>query len=161
VYTFLNGGGAGKFASILGCDYRQGKAALDRFVASYPGLENLRTTQIPILARRGYFQGLDGRLVPCDSEHHMLACMLQNAEAVIMKHACILWRNKARELGLQFRQVNFVHDEFQTESFGSRENAEQLGCLQRDSIVEVGLRLGLRCPLAGNYKIGKNWLETH
>ncbi len=161
VYSFLNGAGAGKFASIFACNIEEARSALDSFVRGYPGLGRLRQDIIPQYARRGFFQGLDGRLVACDSEHHMLACMLQNAEVVMMKHANIMWRRELRGMGIGFKQVNFVHDEWQTEVRGDRAIAALIGQVQARSIRDVGERFGLKCPMAGNYTVGKNWLETH
>ena len=66
-------------------------------------------------ASRGYFDGLDGRKVQCNSEHLMLAGYLQNGEAVVMKHANVLWQKELKGLGIKYNQVDFVHDEWQTE----------------------------------------------
>jgi len=41
------------------------------------------------------------------------------------------------------------------------EQAERLGEIQRWSLEETGRGLGVFCPLAGNTKVGKTWLETH
>jgi DNA polymerase I-like protein with 3'-5' exonuclease and polymerase domains len=161
LYSFFNGAGAPKFADILGCSIAEGKKALDGFYAGYPGLEALRYETIPILARQGYFEGLDGRKVPCDSEHHMLACMLQNYEKVIMTHANILWRQELRRLRIAFKQVNSVHDEWQTEIPGCRATAGAVGLIQSRSLRATGERFGLRCPIRGNYNVGKDWHETH
>lgn len=161
LYSFFNGAGSPKFASIFGCSYQEGKKALGRLGEIYPGLRKFREEECPRLARQGYFIGLDGRIVVCDSEHHMLACMLQNAEAVIMKHACLEWRNELRKLGIPFKLVNFVHDEWQTEVRGDRAVCELVGEYQTRAIRNMGERFGLRCPLQGNYSIGKDWRETH
>ena len=161
VYSFLNGAGAGKFASIFGCDYAKAKHSLERFIGSYPGLVDFKRKIVPAYAKRGFFQGLDGRLVVCTSEHLMLAWMLQNYEAVMMKQANVWWQDELKKSGVEFRQVNFVHDEWQTEVKGGRELAEYVGQVQAKSIQRVGDYFGLKCPMAGNYTIGKNWLETH
>lgn len=161
IYAFLLGASTGKVAEILQCNTRQAKEAVDSFLAALPGLKKLKDWTIPNDARRGYFVGLDGRKVPCDSEHHMLAGYLQNGEAVIMKHANILWRTWAKKESIPFKQVNFVHDEWQTEVYGTKEQAERLGELQRLSLEQVGKDLEVFCPLAGNTSIGKSWLETH
>jgi DNA polymerase-1 len=91
----------------------------------------------------------------------MMAAVLQNYEAVIMKHANVLWRQELKKLGIRFKQVNFVHDEFQTEVYGTKDTAELAGRTQADAIRRVGEQFGIRCPLAGEYSVGKNWLETH
>ncbi len=161
IYAFLLGASTGKVAEILDCSTKDASRAIKNFLEALPGLKKLKEWVIPRDARRGYFVGLDGRKVPCDSEHHMLAGYLQNGEAVIMKRACILWRTWAKAEGIPFKQVNFVHDEWQTECYGTYEQAERLGELQRKSLEQVGKDLNVFCPLAGNTKIGKSWLETH
>lgn len=161
IYAFLLGAGDQKIAEILGVSKADGAAAKQRFIAAYPGLKRLKEDTIPGDAERGYFEGFDGRLVLCDNEHLMLAGYLQNGEACIMKHANRLWRERATEERIPFKQVNFVHDEWQTEVAGSLAVAERLAAIQRDSIKEVAQRFKLHCPFAGSSKIGKNWYETH
>ena len=91
----------------------------------------------------------------------MLSGYLQNGESIIMKRANRLWREWADAEKIFYKQVDFVHDEWQTECSGSLDMAERLGELQRESIVQVGKDLGVYCPLAGSTDIGTNWLETH
>lgn len=162
IYAFLLGAGDRKIGEILGTDTAGGKRAKADFTRAYPGLARLKEQAIPADAKRGYFTGLDGRLVKCDSEHHMLAGYLQNGEAVIMKLANTIWRKELHEhLGTAWRQVNFVHDEWQTEVFGTEEEARKAGEIQARAIVMAGEELSCYCPMAGEYKIGKNWLDTH
>ncbi len=177
IYAFLLGAGDGKLAEILGLERSEGAKRKQQFIDAYPGLARLRKEVIPRDAKRGYFQGFDGRLVACDSEHLMLAGYLQNGEACIMKHANVSWRKELDGLNLScadcsssresmdtkdlYKQVNFVHDEWQTEVRGTKDFAERVGRLQADSIKRTGESFGLRCPMAGQYVVGKNWLETH
>ena len=161
IYAFLLGASIPKVAEILQCSNKEASQAVNNFLAALPGLKKLKDWTIPNDARRGYFIGLDGRKVKCTSEHHMLAGYLQNGEAVITKHANILWRTRAKAEGIVFKQVNFVHDEWQTECYGTKEQAERLGEIQRQAIEDVGIELGVFCPLAGNTKVGKTWLQTH
>jgi DNA polymerase-1 len=160
IYAFLLGAGVGKVSDILRCSEAEARAAIDAFISHYPGLRNLKDHRIPADADRGYFIGLDGRLVACDSQHLMLAGYLQNGEAVIMKTANLLWRSKLEEEKIPFRQVNFVHDEWQVE-VQSLTHATKAGNLMVRAIEETGTILKLNCPLTGNAIIGKNWLETH
>ena len=160
IYAFLLGAGVAKIAEILGCTGDEARSAMDAFLSYYPGLRALKDHRIPADADRGYFVGLDGRLVACDSQHLMLAGYLQNGEAVIMKTANLLWRRKLEEENIPFNQVNFVHDEWQVE-VQSLTDATRSGILMVDAIVETGTILKLNCPLAGNAIIGKNWYQTH
>ena len=161
IYAFLLGAGDGKIGEILGCSKRGGAAAKKRFINAIPGLAKLKKEDIPRDAQRGHIVGFDGRLVKVDSEHKVMAAYLQTGEAVIMKHANVLWREESKRSSLAFRQVNFVHDEWQTELKGTEEEAHVLGRIQAASIERTGRSFGLRCPMAGNYTIGKNWKETH
>jgi len=161
IYAFLLGVGVQKASTILECSVEEARIAIDNFTRQYPGLEYLKKEVIPKDARRGYFIGLDGRKVLCDSEHLMLAGYLQNAEAVIMKRANILWYDQLRQEEIPFWQVNFVHDEWQTETQNYMELAERVGTVQASSIKQTGLDLKMKVDLAGSFKIGNNWKETH
>lgn len=161
IFTFLNGGGAAKVAEIFSCSAGAARDALTRFIASYPGLKKLREEQIPKDAQRGYFRGVDGRFVINDSEHHMIGFYLQNTEAVIMKTAHIEIRRRLHEKGIDFKFVNFVHDEVVTEVYGDEATAKLVGEIQAECIKWAGAEYGLRCPLGGESKIGRNWLDVH
>jgi DNA polymerase-1 len=161
IYAWLLGASASKVADILSCSTNHAKEAVNNFLTSLPELKKIKDHKIPMDAARGYFVGLDGRKVRCDSEHLMLAGYLQNGEAVVMKHANVLWRKEADLTGIRYRQVDFVHDEWQTEVLGTKEEAEEIGRIQRWSITKTGEDLGLFCPLAGSTDIGKTWAETH
>lgn len=161
IYAFLLGAGVGKVAEILGCSPVQATEAISNFIRAYPGLKHLKEYTIPRDARRGYFEGLDGRYVVCDSEHLMLAGYLQNGEATIMKHANVLWRSRLQDESIWFKQVNFVHDEWQTKTINCLTTAEKVGKVQAQAITDVGVMLNLNCPLSGSFSFGYNWLETH
>lgn len=168
IYAWVLGAAPPKLADILKCSVRDARDASEDFLEGYPGLKELKTRRIPKDAERGYFIGLDGRAVMCDSEHKMLAGYLQNGEAIVMKKANVLWRQRLTDEGISYRQVNFVHDEWQTELPDDLEVARHAAQIQAHSIAQVGQDLGLRCPLAGSTigghgreAIGHNWSETH
>ena len=56
-------------------------------------------------------------------------------------------------------QVAHIHDEIQLSV--KEDYAEQVGNMATRSIEEAGRDFDLRCPLAGEFKVGKNWAETH
>lgn len=161
IYAWILGAGIPKIASILGCSNSDASKAVSNFLASLPELDRLKKVDVVTDAARGFFVGLDGRRVPCNSKHLMLAGYLQNGEAVIMKHANILWYKQLKEQGYDFKQVNFVHDEWQTVVYGGYSKAEEVGRIQAQAIKEVGKRLKLYCELDGKAKVGRNWKETH
>ena len=159
IYSWLLGAGHERTASVLECTIPEGKEAQEKFITFYPGLKALKEKQIPQDAARGYFIGLDNRLVRCYNTHLMLAGYLQNGESVIMKTANVLWRDQLLREHIWFRQVNFVHDEWQT--LARPDEAEYVAKVQKDSIRIAGEMLNLRCPMAGSAAIGKNWEQTH
>lgn len=161
IYAWLLGAGVGKIASILGCSMPQAKKAIDNFLSSLPELKKVKTVMIPRDASRGFFIGLDGRKVPCTSDHLMLAGYLQNGEAVIMKRATLKWIVAAKKEGINFKLVNFVHDEWQVEVTGTKSEADRMGQIMCQALVDVGDELDLFCPLEGEYRVGQNWAETH
>lgn len=161
IFSFLNGAGAGKVSEIFGCSLQEATETLDGYVKAYPGLEKLKQETIPRDAARGYFVGVDGRLVKADSEHKMIGMYLQNMESVLMKYAWTRWYDELLTERLPARTVNWVHDEWVTEVDGDEELARRIGRLQSEAIREVGDRFNLRCPMGGEFKIGKNWLEVH
>lgn len=161
VFTFLNGGGVNKVMEIFGCSYEEAKRTLDGFIRSYPGLLKLKKEQIPEDAKRGWFRGLDGRKVLCDSEHKMIAGYLQSGEAVVIKHTlarCIQHFNKKK---LPVRPVVVCHDEIVFEVKDEPSLIDYVGTYSSNMIKQVGADFNIRCPLAGEWKAGVNWLEAH
>jgi DNA polymerase I len=167
IYAWLLGAGKAKVADILQCSVSEAVQANERFLERYSGLRYLKEHVIPTDAANGWFVGFDGRYVFQDSEHLMLAGYLQNGEAIIMKRACIMWRDILQREGIPFEQPNFVHDEWQTYVPRDLALAKRVAAIQADCIRQVGEDLNLRCPMAGSFMgdhgltIGDNWLQTH
>ncbi len=74
-----------------------------------------------------------------------------------MKKALILLNEKLHNIDAHF--VANVHDEWQIEV--KEDMADTVGKLGVECIIQAGELLKLRCPLDGEYKVGKNWSETH
>jgi len=161
IYAFLLGAGNAKIAQILKVNQREAGQAVENFMESIEGLSKLKKQRIPEIAKRGWFKGLDGRRVKVPSQHKTLAGMLQNGESVIMKHAALQWTYRAKRQWIDYKLVTWPHDEWQTEVTGSKRDAELLGEIQRESIVDTGKKFDMICPLAGSTDIGKNWRDTH
>ena len=62
--------------------------------------------------------------------------------------------------GVDYEIVANVHDEWQV-LVAPTADPELIGQLAVDAITAAGQHFRLRCPLSGEYKIGKNWKETH
>lgn len=158
IYAWLLGAGQNKVAQILGCTVKQAGDAMDNFLRSIPALKELKR-KAGMAAQRGYLVGLDGRRIKIESEHKSLSVYLQGGETVIMRLANVYWYNKAKAEKIKFKQVVWVHDEWQTEVEETR--ADELGRLQVQAIRDTGDFFKMNCPLDGEYKVGNNWAETH
>jgi len=161
IYSWLLGAGVAKTASILRINQNEASAARDRFERSIDGLYGLKNELIPYIWEQKYFTGYDGRKVPVPSQHKTLAGILQNGESVLMKHALLRWHEKARSLGIKFKMVGFIHDEYQVEVIGEEEEAKAMGQLIADTLLESGEELGFKIPTPGTFDVGKNWSDTH
>lgn len=173
IYALLLGAGIGKLAQVLGCREEEAQEALDRLIKRYSGFDYLRRKVIPADAKRGYFEGLDGRRVriPGDTagtrRHLCMSGYLQNGEAICMKMATLRWHDRLKDFNSKL--VDMVHDEWQTETPQDMATAIQVAEIQSRSLREVGEELKLKCPLAGSYwnedkhdyNIGTNWSVTH
>jgi len=161
IYAWLLGAGVAKTGQILKVNMKEAQEARTRFEMSIDGLYNLKKQLVPYIAEQGYFTGYDGRRVPVPNAHKTLAGILQNGEACLMKHSLLKWHDKARQEGINFKMVGFIHDEYQVEVTGTEEEAKRLGQIQADCMLETGQELGFKIPTPGSYDIGKNWAETH
>ncbi len=61
--------------------------------------------------------------------------------------------------GKDFAFVGNIHDEIQTTC--RPELAEIVGQAGVNAIRKAGEYFKFRCPLDGEYKVGRNWAETH
>ena len=158
IYAFLLGAGTGMIASILGCNNRQANEAMTNFYEAIPSLKKLKS-QASQAASMGWMKGLDGRVLRIGSDHLALSVYLQGGETVIMRLANVFWQRQAKKEGINFKQCAWVHDEWQTEV--DEDQAQRLGEIQVQAIKDAGTFFKLNCPMDGEAKIGKNWLETH
>jgi DNA polymerase I-like protein with 3'-5' exonuclease and polymerase domains len=158
IYAFLYGAGPAKIGKIVGGTAKDGKKLIDKFLQNTPSLQKLRA-KLEKYVKNGYVPGLDGRLIWVRSDHAALNTLLQGAGAIIMKKALCILDKKIRTNKWDAHFVVNVHDEFQLEV--KEEHAEEVGKAAKQSIIEAGEYFNLRCPLDGEYKIGKNWAETH
>lgn len=161
IYAYLLGGAGPRLAQILDSDVGY---AIDRkgvFEREYPTLIDFKQGQCKEDAERGYFIGLDGRKVKCDSAHKMLAGYLQNGEAVLMKKAQSIWTRKLDKEKVPYWPVDWVHDEWQTETPEDEQIAEYVKQVQCWAIEKAGEDFNMRIKLAGEGSIGHNWSQTH
>ena len=158
IYAFLYGAGDAKIGSIVGGTKRDGKRLKEKFLANTPALGDLRE-RVGLAAGRGYVLGLDRRRVAIRSSHAALNSLLQSAGAIIMKKALCLLHEYATLWGIDFHIIGNIHDEIQTEV--REEKAEVFGRLATSCVEAAGTYYKLNCPLAGDYKVGNTWADTH
>ena len=80
-----------------------------------------------------------------------------------MKMSTILLLEKLQKLdfvfGPDYALVAHIHDEMQLEC--RADLAEEIGKIAVKSIEDSGQLFNLKCPLTGEYRVGRNWAETH
>lgn len=111
----------------------------------------------------GYVVLPDGRRVYIESEHAALNMLLQGAGAIVMKKALIILDRTIQEAGLvpgqDYEFLLNVHDEWQIEC--PKKHSDFIGRTAEESIKLAGESFGMKCPLAGEYKVGESWADTH
>ena len=158
IYAYLYGAGDEKIGSIAGGGRAAGKRLKDSFLKATPALATLKDN-VAVSAGKGYVTGLDGRKVFIRSEHAALNSLLQSAGALIMKQALLILDKYAKLWRLDYKFVGNIHDEFQVEV--REDQADRFGSLAASCIEAAGIHFKLRCPLAGDFKVGNTWAETH
>ena len=158
IYAFLYGAGDAKIGSIVGGTRQDGKRLKEKFLRNTPSLGKLRE-RVSLAAGRGYVYGLDGRRVYVRSEHAALNTLLQSAGAIVMKKALCLLNEYAILWGIDYNFIGNIHDEIQTEV--REEKAKVFGGLAISCVEAAGIHYKLNCPLAGEFKVGNSWADTH
>lgn len=162
IYAFLLGAGIPKLATTIHKTVEETGKAYNKFIEDTPGLKSFMSTQKK-QARKGYiYSGISGRWIPCLSDWHgdWLASLLQEGEATIMKRALKIWNGQAEKKGIQYSLSTQNHDEWQTEVL-SEADANLLGKIQVLSLEQAGRYYKCKCPITGEYKVGKTWKDTH
>lgn len=128
------------------------------------GYSELMTLIEDTLTNRKYLIGIDGRpLIPRNS-YSALNLLLQSAGASVMKQALnnfmvAMEEEKGYTHGVKFALCANIHDEAQIECLS--DIAEEIGETFKKAIEKVTQDFNLKCPLTGEYMIGRNWKETH
>ena len=158
IYAFLYGAGPAKIGEIVNGGYSEGQKLMSAFLKNTPALARLRE-RVAKFAETGTLPGLDGRRLRVRSQHAALNTLLQGAGAIVMKQALVVLCDTLDALGIPYKLVANVHDEFQIET--PEHFAKAVGKQAVKAIQEAGDQLKLRCPLDGEFNIGNNWAETH
>ena len=163
IYAFLYGAGDEKIGSIVGGTRQDGKKLKNRFLKRTPAIAKLKAQVEHVAKTRKYLIGLDGRKLRVRAVYASLNLLLQSAGAILMKQALVILDDKLQKEGLtpgiDYEFVANIHDEWQIEC--DQKYAEFIGKTAVEAIAEAGVFFNFRCPLDGEYKIGKTWAETH
>jgi DNA polymerase-1 len=157
-YSVLYGAGAAKVGSTVGGSAREGQKLIDNFMNNTPGLKRL-SKKVLGFAAKGYVPGLDGRKVWVRSDHAALNSLLQSAGAIIAKKWIICLTEDLKAKKIPYKLLAWVHDEVQLET--SKEYGDMVGKIVAQAATKAGELLKMRCPIAAEYRVGKNWYECH
>lgn len=165
IYAYLYGAGDEKIGKIVKGTAAHGKKLKANFLAKTPALKYLKDA-VAVAAKRGYIVGLDGRHIPIRSAHAALNTLLQSAGGLICKQWLIYLEEALQARGLKhgwdgdYCFCAWVHDEVQI-ACKNAEVAAIVAELAPLMVAKAGESFSLRCPLAGEAKVGKTWAETH
>lgn len=158
IYALVYGCGAAKMGEILGKDVKAGKKIISDFMKRTPALKRL-IEDVQQKATKGYIKGLDGRQLKIRSAHKALNTLLQSSGALICKQWIIDVHKLIHQHNLDCKQVAWVHDEIQIET--RKEHADELGKLAKQAIRNSEKKFNFRCELDCEYRVGKDWSQTH
>jgi hypothetical protein len=156
-YGFLYGAGNEKIGKIIGKNADAGARLKKKFLSRLPALRKVIEDVKAHVDKTGKVKLLDGRLVPCRSQHAALNVQLQGDGAIVMKLAQVLLERKIKDMPVKFMAT--VHDEWQLEC--PADIAEEVGKLGVQALLEAGDKLDCKMPIDGEYQIGKDWSECH
>lgn len=172
-YGFIFGAKAPKIAQQISDIVLVAQGLIDTYLKQLPKLKLLidkLTSEWKATASKkwgrpynGYIRGVDGRPIQVDMEHKVLCFQLQSDEAIQMGAAYVKFHHEMAKhgyvLGHDWGMLIWMHDEFQFECKPElTEAAAKIGC---DAISWAGKFYGIKCPHEGDYKVGRNWSETH
>jgi len=158
IYALMYGAGDEKLGKVVGGNTSDGKRAREHFFDNKPSFKSLRD-RVQRAANKKYLKGLDGRKLYIRNNHAALNTLLQGAGSIVMKKGLSILANRLELSMTPFKFVANIHDEWQIEVSECRAN--KVGTLAVESIIDAGNHFNLRCPLDGEFKIGRDWSETH
>ncbi len=133
------------------------------FLKRTPALKQLQDAIAAEFKATGTLTGLDGRILYCRSKHSALNTRLQSDGAIICKRWLVEmhreFKRRGWKNGVDYRQCAWVHDEVQIRC--RPEIAEELGQIAVECVKRAGEYFDYRCPLTGEFKIGRTWADTH
>lgn len=158
IYATLYGAGPAKIGSIVGGGADEGRKLLSNFLKGTPALKKLQD-KVAKIADKGTLPGLDGRRVHVRSPHAALNTLLQSAGAIISKQWLVCLRRNLLAAGIEYKQINYSHDEVELEV--DKSLVDIVKTLAVQSAAQAGEVLEFRCPVDAEAKDGTNWYDVH
>ena len=160
-YALTYGCSPTKLAAILKRPAHEANKLYDAYWEGNPGLKQLKEKVEEAYKKHGYLLAIDGRPLSIRYKHALINTLFQSAGSIIMKKALILF---SEILGLYYDKdvykfIGNFHDEIQLEVHPSI--AVELGNLGVNFIRDAAKEFNMKVPFTGEFKIGKNWSETH
>ena len=163
IYGLLYGAGDVKLGKIVDGGIKEGRKIRSKFMAMLPAYKKLSETIKNRMShpdkKNHTMKGIDGRILKPRSEHSALNLLIQSSGAVIMKVWLIEVMKKIREENLQAFPVLNIHDEAQFEVLEA--HAERVAEICEECMPIAGEKLGFKCRIDGEAKIGTSWKDTH
>ena len=162
IYCLIFGGGNSKLGETVGGTAEDGARLKAKFFKANPAFKTLVDRVKNFAEKHKYLPGLDQRHLIVRSPHSSLNLLIQSAGALIAKQALVIFKKLLRIHGLEdnVKLVLWVHDEFQIQ-FREDLDEDTIGKLAIQSFQEAGKHYKFKCPITGEYNVGRNWAETH
>ena len=158
IYALIYGAGDSKLGKVVGGNQADGKRLREQFFNNKPSFKSLRD-KVQRASGKHWLKGIDGRKLLIRTQHAALNTLLQGGGAIVMKRGLVMLDALIKLNSLDARFVGNIHDEWQIEV---REDlSDFVGELAVNCIIKAGEHYNLRCPMDGEYKVGRNWRETH
>lgn len=176
MYAFLYGAGDEKLGKILAPGKSQkeqeriGAHSRKMFLKNLAALDYLLRDVKKKHNKQGYLISLDGRRVYTRSEHSALNSLLQCAGSLICRRWMVVYNRALMDLfdtppggGWQhpWAALGWFHDENQLAVWDDPLCIDATKIVLVDSIRSMTSHFNFRCPLDGEAKVGRNWMETH
>jgi DNA polymerase-1 len=169
LYAYLFGAGDAKLGQTLGATgpkaKKVGAKSRSDFAKNIKGLQELNDSiknewNTNVMRQGvGWFKGLDGRPVFCESDHQCLNYLLQSTEAITCKAACVYAMDKIREEGLRAKPRIWYHDEM---AFTSHpDDAQRVGEILKEAYTEAPKWFGVECMDGGDPQFGDTYAAVH
>ena len=161
-YCMIYGGGNQKLGLSAGASKgdasRVGSKIRAKVLANLDGFAQLMKA-VTGRAESGVITGLDGRPIRIRKSHAALNYLLQSAGAIVTKRWVIRANELAKEAGIDYWPVEFVHDQMSW-SIAPGDADKAVFCMNA-AIEDVTAELKLRIPMAVDQKVGNTWADVH